>query len=386
MTGKPVYLDYQATTPVDPVVRQAMLPFLTEKFGNPHSSDHCFGWEAASAVREARARVANLVNSDDDEIVFTSGATESCNLALRGVADRTGNGDRNRIVTVSTEHPAVFETVEDLGRSGIEAIVLPVDSDGVLDLAELDGVLDERTLVVSVMAANNEIGVLQPLAEIARRCHAVGALFHTDATQAAGRIPIDVDEWGVDLLSLSSHKVYGPKGIGALFVRSGVHLKAMITGGSQERGLRGGTLPPALVAGFGVACDLAATKQCEDRVRIDALTARLFGRLREAHRAIHLFGHAEHRLPGNLNIGFSGVPAEQVIRHVAEQIAVSSGSACASSVSEPSRVLLALGLEPDAAATGFRISLGRFTTEEEVERAIAAFSRISVPAKQVVSP
>ena len=376
MTGKPVYLDYQASTPVDPLVREGMMPFLAERFGNPHSSDHSFGWEASSAVRTARARVASFINADDDEIVFTSGATESCNLALRGIATRAGNGERARIVTLATEHPAVIETVMDLGRSGHETVILPVDSDGLLDLAHLDRVLDERTLIVSVMAANNEIGVLQPLSEIAARCHAVGALVHTDATQAAARLLIDVDEWGVDLLSLSSHKLYGPKGIGALFVRSGLELRPIITGGSQERGLRGGTLPTAPIVGFGVACVLAEEKQDQDHARITSLTSRLFGRLREEHPTLLFFGHAEARLAGSLSIGFPGVPADLAIRNLADEIAVSSGSACASATSEPSRVLMALGLDQETAATGIRISLGRFTTDEDVETAIAALSRI----------
>ena len=379
MTSRPVYLDNQATTPLDPAVREAMWPYLTEEFGNPHSSDHRFGWDAATAIRDARASVAELISADDDEIVFTSGATESCNLALRGVANRRGNGRRDRIVTLATEHPAVLETAHDLGRTGHDAIVLCVEPDGLLDLAKLDRVLDERTLLVSIMAVNNEIGVLQPLADIAKRCHAVGALFHTDATQASGRIPIDVDDWGVDLLSLSSHKVYGPKGVGALYVRSGVALKALITGGSQESGRRGGTLPTALIVGFGAACELATQRQEEDRARIETLTKRLYARLREAHPALRLFGHAECRVAGNLNIGFPGVPAEEVIRSTANHIALSSGSACSSATSEPSKVLLALGLDDDTAATGLRISLGRFTTDEDVETAIAALSNLKIP-------
>lgn len=375
MTDMPVYLDYQATTPIDPVVREAMMPFLGELFGNPHSNDHSFGWEASRAVKDARARVASLINADDDEIVFTSGATESCNLALRGIASRSGNGRRNRIVTLATEHPAVLETVLDLGRSGIDAVILPVGPDGLLNLDHLDMALDERTLIVSVMAANNEIGVLQPIADIAVRCQDAGALFHTDATQAAGRLPIDVDAWRVDLLSFSSHKVYGPKGVGALFVRSGLRLKPIITGGSQEGGLRAGTLPPALIVGFGAACELAATRQEEDQARLQTLTKRLYRGLREAHPTMRLFGHAARRLAGNLNVGFPGIPAEEVIRNIADHVAVSSGSACASAASEPSRVLTALGLDPETAATGIRISLGRFTTEEEVETAIAALSK-----------
>ena len=382
MTCKPVYLDNQATTPMDAAVRDAMLPFLGEQFGNPHSSDHRFGWDASAAIRDARAQVAALINADDDEIVFTSGATESCNLALRGIAKRSANGCRDRIVTLATEHPAVLETVHDLGRAGLDAVVLPVEPDGLLDLAKLERVLDERTLIVSIMAVNNEIGVLQPLTDIASRCHAVGALFHTDATQAAGRIPIDVDDWKVDLLSLSSHKVYGPKGVGALFVRSGVRLEPIITGGSQERGLRGGTLPPALIAGFGVACELASARQEEDRSRMEALTARLYARLREAHPRLRLFGHAERRVAGNLNIGFPGVAAEEVIRATSAHIAVSSGSACSSATAEPSKVLLSLGVDPDTAATGFRISLGRFTTEADIETAIAALSNIVSPSQR----
>lgn len=377
MTGEPVYLDYQATTPIDPSVREAMMPFLGDRFGNPHSSDHSFGWEAARAIKDARASVAALINADDDEIVFTSGATESCNLALRGIAYQPHNRRRNRIVTLATEHPAVLETVLDLGRSGFDAIVLPVDADGLLHLDHLDKVLDERTLIVSVMAANNEIGVLQPVAEIAARCHDAGALFHTDATQAAGRIPIDVDDWNVDLLSFSSHKVYGPKGAGALFVRSGVKLKPIITGGSQERGLRGGTLPPALIAGFGVACEVAMDRQEEDQTHMEALTRRLHAALLSIHPTMHLFGHAEKRLPGSLNVGFPGFSAEEVIRNISDHVAVSSGSACASATSEPSRVLLALGLDPEVAVTGVRISLGRFTTALDVDRAVAALSKLA---------
>ena len=377
MTGAPVYLDYQATTPVDPSVREAMMPFLGDLFGNPHSSDHRFGWEAARAIRHARASVAALINADDDEIVFTSGATESCNLALRGIANHSGSRRRHRIVTLATEHPAVFETVLDLGRSGFDAIVLPVDTDGLLNLDHLDKVLDEQTLIVSVMAANNEIGVLQSIAEIAARCHDAGALFHTDATQAVGRIPIDVDDWNVDLLSFSSHKVYGPKGVGALFVRSGLQLKPIITGGSQERGLRGGTLPPALIAGFGAACEVAMDRQEEDRTHMETLARHLYTALFDAHPALRLFGHPEKRLPGSLNVGFPGLPAEEVIRNISDQVAVSSGSACASATSGPSRVLLALGLDPEVAATGVRISLGRFTTAQDVDRAIAALSKLA---------
>ena len=376
MTDKPVYLDYQATTPLDPTVREAMRPYWGERFGNPHSVDHAYGAEAAHAIRHARAQIAGLINSDDDEIVFTSGATESCNLALRGVASRNANGPRNRIVTVATEHPAVLETAQDLGRTGTDTIVLPVDSNGILDLAQLDTVLDERTLLVSVMAANNEIGVLQSVPEIAARCHAFGALLHTDATQAAGRLPIDVEEWNVDLLSLSAHKMYGPKGVGALFVRSGVTIEPMITGGGQQEGRRSGTLATPLVVGLGQACDLAERNLVAERQSIDYLTARLYDHLRSACPAMRLFGDADRRLPGSLSIGFPGVSADHVVRNLRDRIAISTGSACASTTAGPSRVLLALGIDAETADTALRVSLGRFTTEDDVAIAAEALSSV----------
>ena len=374
MTRKPVYLDYQATTPIDPAVRDVMCPYWCELFGNPHSVDHAYGAEAARAIHHARAQVADLINADDDEIVFTSGATESCNLALRGVANRTSGSRRTRIVTLATEHPAVLETTQDLGRSIAETVILPVASNGIVDLDQLDAVLDERTLIVSVMAANNEIGVLQPIADIAARCRAAGALVHTDATQAAGRLPIDVDDWNVDLLSLSAHKVYGPKGAGALFIRSGIEVQPMITGGGQEHGRRSGTLATPLVVGFGQACELARRNLVAERHRIDYLTGRLFDQLRSACPSVRLFGDANRRLPGSLSIGFPGVPAEHMVRNLSDRIAISIGSACASATSEPSKVLLALGLDPETAATAMRVSLGRFTTEDDVDIAVQAFS------------
>lgn len=370
MTPIPVYLDNQATTPLDPAVRDAMWPYFTEHFGNPHSSDHRFGWDASAAIRRAREQVADFINAGDDEIVFTSGATESCNLALRGVAGHAHDSRRNRIVTLATEHPAVLETVRDLATSGHELDVLPVDHDGLVDLTTLEAALDDRTLIVSIMAVNNEIGVVQPLADIASRCRAVGAHLHTDATQAAGRLPIDVDAWGVDLLSISGHKVYGPKGVGALYVRSGVDLKPMISGGGQQRGLRGGTLPTALIVGIGTACELATEHQHLDGCRMRALCRRLYDRLLETHPQLRLFGDPVRRVAGNLNIGLPGVSADKLIRHTAARIAISTGSACSSASSEPSHVLLALGLDPETAATSVRISLGRFTTEAEIDQAI----------------
>ena len=376
MTRVPAYLDHQATTPVDPRVRVTMLPYFDEQFGNPHSRDHHYGWEASDAVRHARSQVAQFIGSDDDEIVFTSGATESCNLALRGIA-KASNGKRNKIITLATEHPAVFDTVQELGRFGFEANVLTVAPDGLLDLADLEQVLDDRTLMVSIMAANNEIGVLQPLAHIADMCHAKGAILHSDATQAAGRIDIDVDTWNVDLLSLSGHKVYAPKGVGSLFVRSGLLIEPIVTGGGQERGLRPGTVPTSLVVGFGEACQIASRQWEEDARRMSKLTLFLKAGLQEVCSNVRFFGHLQQRIPGSLSVGFPGVSASEVLDMVSDRVAVSTGSACASGTAEASRVLLALGLEPEIALTAVRISLGRFTGEQEVEIALAAFSDVT---------
>ena len=376
MTSQPAYLDYQATTPVDPRVRDAMLPYLEDQFGNPHSINHAYGWKASDAVRIARSQVAEFVGSDDDEVVFTSGATESCNLALRGVA-KASSGNRSKFITLETEHPAVLETVRDLGRAGYEVTVLPVGPDGLLDLADLERALDDRTVLVSIMAANNEIGVLQPISEIAGMCHAEGALFHTDATQAAGRIGIDVDAWDIDMLSLSAHKFYGPKGIGALFTRSSVPIQPIVTGGGQENGMRPGTIPAALAVGFGMACQVATDQWEEETIRISQLTRRLKEGIQRTCPDIRFFGHLQRRLPGNLSIGFPGVPADEVIDIVSDRIAISTGSACSSATSEPSKVLLALGLDPEVATTGLRISLGRFTSDEEIDIAIAAFADIA---------
>ena len=376
MNPRVAYLDNQATTPVDPRVQHAMLPFLDGCFGNPHSSHHAYGWEASDAVTVARAQVAEFIGADDEEIIFTSGATESCNLALRGIA-RASDGKRNKLITLATEHPAVLETVLDLGRVSFEAIVLPVSPEGLLDLSNLERTLDNRTLLVSIMAANNEIGVLQNMTDIANLCHAKGALLHTDATQAAGRMGIDVDTWNVDLLSLSAHKVYGPKGVGALFVRSDVPIEPILTGGGQERGLRPGTVPAPLTVGFGEACHIAQEQWREDTQRISELTLRLKEGLQDSCPNIRIFGHLQQRLPGSLSVGFPGIPASEVIAAVSDRIAVSTGSACTSGTAEASKVLLALGVEPDIAATGVRVSLGRFTDENEIETALAAFSDIA---------
>lgn len=386
-TAAPVYLDYQATTPLDPRVRSAMLPFLTEDFGNPHSIGHIYGWRAADAVRHARAQVAEFINADDDEVVFTSGATEACNLAIRGAAtaivtDSVPSADggmgsvRRRIVTLTTEHPAVLETVVDLGSAGWDAVILPVETDGLIDLDRLDQALQTPTLLVSVMAANNEIGVVQPLAEVAARCRRAGALLHTDATQAAGRISMDVDKWGVDLMSISAHKVYGPKGVGALFVRTGTPVAPILTGGGQEKALRPGTIPVPLVAGFGAACELALREAEEDGRRMAALAEQFVAALKDCGISVQLFGHPTRRIPGSLSLGLSGVSADTVVREAAPAVAISTGSACASATSTPSHVLVALGLAPEVADTAVRVSVGRFTTEADIATAAGVIAPI----------
>lgn len=372
-----IYLDYQATTPVDPRVLEVIRPYFAHSYGNPHSINHAYGWEAFDAVQLARCQVADFIGADDEEIIFTSGATESCNLAIRGIAKAFRNSYRNQFVTIATEHPAVLDTVHDLKRMGFEVIVLSVDADGMINLADLERTLNKRTALVTVMAVNNEIGVIQPLSDISALCRANNALLHTDATQAAGRIDIDVDTWGVDLLSLSAHKVYGPKGVGALFVRSGTPIEPISTGGGQENGLRPGTVPVGLVAGFGEACQIASGEWLQDSTRMARFALRLKEELQRRFPHIRLFGHPNHRVAGNLSLGFPGIFAHQVIEMVSDKLALSTGSACSSGSTEPSRVLLALGLEPEVAESGFRISLGRFTSDEEIDIAIDALSKIN---------
>lgn len=367
MSDPPIYLDYQATTPVDVRVCAAMAPYWSETFGNPHSSDHHFGWDSRQAVEIARSQVADLIGADDDEIVFVSGATESCNLALRGVATTTA--ERRHIVTLSTEHPAVLETVRWLGAHGFEVEILPVTSNGLLDLSVLANALSARTLLVSVMLVNNEIGVIQPLSEISALCKSAGAILHTDATQAIGRVGVDVNELGVDLASLSGHKVYGPKGVGALYVRNrcGLRLEPLLSGGAQERGLRPGTVATPLVVGLGRACEIASQEWRSDADRLRDLTARLRSQLMDAIPNLRTFGHFGRRIPGNLAVGVPGMLAERLVNAVSERVAISTGSACSTGSPEPSRVLQALGVGRELAAAGVRISLGRFTTRDHVD-------------------
>ena len=373
MISSPVYLDYQATTPPDPRVQEAMQPFLKEQFGNPHSIQHSFGWKAAKAVAEGRAQVAAFLDSDDREIIFTSGATESCNIALRGTTKKSAC--RNEIITIATEHPAVLETAQALSLDGVYIRKIGVGSDGIVDLDALQDAISDQTAIVSVMLVNNEIGVVQPIAEIASIAHKFGALMHTDATQAAGRLEIDVDSLKVDLLSLSSHKVYGPMGIGALYVRNSIfnRIKPVTTGGGQERGLRPGTLPVHLVVGFGKACEIALDEAEGDSLRINKLTSRLWQSLKKNVSGIQLNGNEHQRVPGNLNLSLPGVSGDEVVARLEDSVAISTGSACSSQGTKPSHVLTALGQPPLLALQAVRISLGRFTTEEEVAFTALAF-------------
>lgn len=368
---KPIYLDYQATTPADPRVVDSMQRYWMQDFGNPHSSGHPYGWDARQAVETSRRQVADFIGADDDEIVFTSGATESCNIALRGVVEGSASPDRGQVITLATEHAAVLETVHSLGQRGYDVQVLPVEPDGLLSLCKLESALSKRTLLVSVMLANNEIGVIQPLSEVSRLCHAVGAFVHTDATQAAGRILIDVDDLGVDLLSLSAHKIYGPNGVGALYLRnrSDLELAPILTGGSQERGIRPGTVPVPLAVGLGTACAIANDQLENDARRMSTLGQRLLRELMTDFPQLRIFGNQEQRVPGNLNLGLPGVLGETLVEAVSGEVAISTGAACTTGSLEPSHVLMALGLDSEIAATGVRISLGRFTTEDEISDA-----------------
>ena len=373
-----IYLDNQATTPVDPKVTEAMWPYFFEEFGNPHSSGHAYGWNADAAVNRARENAANLIRADAREIIFTSGATESCNLAIRGVVAAAKNSDetRNKIITTAIEHPCVIETCDDLKRDGWNVIIVGVDSDGLIDMDELYSEVDEKTLIVSVMAVNNEIGVIQPISEIGKICQSKGAYFHTDATQAAGKIPIDVKEWNVDLLSLSGHKMYAPKGIGLLYVRwrPSVRIKPLVTGGGQERGIRPGTIPVAQVVGLGEACRISVETMEKESKAIRKLTDKLRNKLLEIYPDAVIFGHLNKRVPGNINIGFLGFSADDIIESLGDNIAMSTGSACSSVKSVPSHVVLALGTSTEAAQSAIRISVGRFNTKNDIDDALNIFS------------
>jgi len=372
--GRPVYLDYQATTPTDPRVVEAMAPFFGDKFGNPHSRNHFYGWEAADAVEKARRQIADLIGAEEREIVFTSGATESNNLAIKGMA-RFHKENKNHIVTVATEHKCVLEACAALEREGFGVTVLPVAADGLIDLDQLQGAVTDNTVLVSVMAVNNEIGVIQPVAEIGAICRHKGVFFHTDAAQAVGRIPLNVEAMTVDLMSLSGHKVYGPMGIGVLYVRRRprVRLEAMIDGGGQERGMRSGTLPTPLCVGFGEAAAIAAREMEDEAPRLLDLRGRFLTAVVAAIPDTAVNGSMDSRIPGNLNLSFAGVQAEDLMAGL-KDLAISSGSACTSASVEPSYVLKALGLSDEMAYASVRIGFGRFTTTEEVDFAAATLT------------
>ncbi len=366
--NRPIYFDCHATTPVDPRVLTAMLPYFTEHFGNAASVGHAYGWEAEAAIQQARESLARAIHATPEEIIFTSGATEANNLALKGVAEAYFSQGRH-IITLQTEHNAVLDPCHYLESLGFEITILPVQSDGLLDLNLLEKTLREDTILVSVMAANNEIGVLQPISEIGKLCRDRNILFHTDAAQAIGKIPLDVEH--IDLMSLTAHKVYGPKGIGALYVRRRnprVQIAPQLQGGGHERGMRSGTLYTPQIVGFGTAIDIALSEMDSEAARILELRDRL-GSVLQTIDGVHLNGHPTQRLPGNLNVSFEGVDGQALLIGVQRAIAVSSGSACTSTKIEPSHVLQALGLSDSLAYASIRFGIGRFNTLEEIDRA-----------------
>jgi cysteine desulfurase len=379
--SRPLYFDYQATTPLDKRVLDVMMPYLTEVFGNPHSRTHSYGWHAEDAVETARAEVAGLIGADPKDIVFTSGATESNNLAIKGLAHFV-KGTKKHIITTSIEHKCLLESCRSLEQEGYRITFLPVQKNGLIDLDELAKAITSETLLVSVLAVHNEIGVIQPLKEIGALCRSRGVYFHTDAAQAAGKIPLDVEAIQIDLLSLSGHKIYGPKGIGALYVRRKnprVRLKALMSGGGQERNMRSGTLSPALCAGLGEACRLAYLEREAESERIKGFWNTMYNGLRAALPEVYLNGDEDARVPHNLNISFAGVEGEGLMMGL-KDLAISSGSACTSASLEPSYVLEALGVGEDLAHTSLRISFGRQTTQDEVDyatrRIIAEVTRL----------
>jgi cysteine desulfurase len=373
---RPIYLDYHATTPVDARVFEAMRPYFTEHFGNAASASHAFGWRAEAAVTAAREAIARLVGANPREIVFTSGATEADNLAVLGAA-RARQAPGAHVVTSAIEHRAVLDPCRRLEAEGFRVTYLPPDAHGLTSASAVAGALTPETVLVSVMAANNEIGTLNPVGEIARVCKERGIVFHTDAVQALGKIPLDVHGLGLDLVSLSAHKLCGPKGVGALFVRAvnpRVKLVPLFFGGGHERGLRPGTLDVPGIVGFGAAAELARTEGEVESQRVAALRDRLWERLRGRLDGLSRNGHPSLCLPGNLNVTIAGAPADAVMSN-ARDLAVSSGSACTSASAEPSHVLLALGLSRAEAEASIRFGLGRFTTEEEVDRAADEIAR-----------
>lgn len=364
----PIYMDYHATTPMDPRVFEKMKPYFLETFGNAASRNHSFGWEAEEAVEKARKQIASLIGATNKEIVFTSGATESNNLAIKGVAEMYAEKG-NHIITAATEHKAVLDTCKRLEKHGVRVTYLPVQQNGLVDLDQLQAAITDKTILISIMYANNEIGVLQPVAEIGKLAKSKGVLFHTDATQAVGKVPVNVIADNVDLLSISAHKMYGPKGVGALYVRRKsprVQITAQMDGGGHERGMRSGTLNVPGIVGLGEACAICQAEMPEESRRLAYLRDKLRDKLQSELDETYINGTMEHRLPNNLNISFAYVEGESLLMGI-NDIAVSSGSACTSATLEPSYVLKALGAGDDLAHSSIRFGLGRFNTEAEVD-------------------
>lgn len=373
--NRPIYLDHHATTPLDPAVLEAMLPYLTDKFGNASSRTHRYGWEAEEAVHTAREQVAALIGAKPEEILFTSGATESDNLALKGVA-WAYRDKGNHIITATTEHKAVLDSCKALERDGFAVTYVPVDRTGLVDPDDIRKAITPRTTLISVMYVNSEIGTIGPLAAISAIAREHGVLFHSDAVQGVGKIACQVDALGVDLLSISGHKIYGPKGVGALYVRKTrprrIRLQPQIDGGGQERGLRSGTLNVPGIVGLGKACELCQRLWPEESVRLRGLRQRLYTGLTERLDDIYLNGHPEQRLPGNLNLSFAAVHGESLLMSLKDVVALSSGSACASGSTEPSYVLRAIGVDDTLASASIRFGLGRWTTAAEIDTVIHA--------------
>ena len=366
----PIFMDYQSTTPVDPRVLDAMMPYFTTKFGNPHSRSHAYGWEAEEACEIARGHVAHLINADAKEIIFTSGATESNNIALKAVG-AFYKDKKNHLITVVTEHKCVLDSARHMEMDGFEVTYLPVQSNGLIDLDVLKAAIRPTTLMVSIMAVNNELGVIQPLEEIGKMTREAGVFFHTDAAQAFGKIPLDVEAMNIDLMSISGHKIYAPKGVGALFVRRRprIRLESLFSGGGQERGMRSGTLPVPMVVGLGEAARIAGLEMQEDNARIRFLANKFLKAVMDDVPDVFLNGDRERRIPGCINLSFAYIEGESMIMAI-KNLAVSSGSACTSASLEPSYVLRAIGVGEELAHTSIRFGIGRFTTETEIDEAI----------------
>lgn len=381
----PIYMDYQSTTPIDPRVIDKMVEVMKNDYGNPHSRSHAFGWKAEEIVENARQQIAKLINANEKEIFFTSGATESNNIAIKGVAKFYENLGKKHIITLTTEHKCVINSCRDLEQEGFKITFLPVQKNGLVDLNMLESAITEQTALVSIMAVNNEIGVIQPLAEIGALCRKKGVFFHTDCAQSFGKIPLDVEKMNIDLMSISGHKIYGPKGIGAIYIRRKprVRIKSMMSGGGQERGIRSGTVPTQLVAGLGLASEIAFNEMAKDYEKIKKFSQKFYDAMQKLTH-VYLNGDLEQRYLGNLNFSFAGIEGESMIMAI-KDLAVSSGSACTSASLEPSYVLHALGVDDELAHTSIRFGFGRFTTEDEIDYAINLISQ-KVEKLRAMSP